>query len=81
MSDDTSQALASIQESLRRKEKLSSVSADVENLKAAKPPEEANSGLVHSTPRTQSVSQLGNSEDSLTTGIPWSERMELESEE
>ena len=62
-------------------EELSSISDDVENLKAAKLPEEGNSGLVQSTPRTQSVSQPGNSEDSLTTGILWSERMELESEE
>ena len=49
MSEDTASALASIQKSLERmEEKLSGVTADVEDLKkAAKPPEER--GLVHST--------------------------------
>ena len=81
MSEDTASALASIQKSLgRMEEKLSGVTADVEDLKkAAKPPEER--GLVHSTPVTQSVSQPENSEDTLTTRIMWSERMDLESED
>ena len=53
----------------------------MENLKASKPPGERNSSLVHSTPQTQSVLQPENSEDALTTGITWSERMELDSED
>ena len=83
MSDETARTLASIQESIQRMEqKLIGVSADVENLKkAAKPPGEGNSGLVHSTLLTQSVSQPGNSEDSLTMRITWSERMDLKSED
>ena len=41
------------------------ISADVENLKkVAKLPGEGNSGLVHSTPLTLSVSPPRNSEDS-----------------
>ena len=42
---------------------------------------EGNSGLVRSTLQTQSVLQPGHSEDAPTTGITWSERMELESED
>ena len=81
MSEDTVSALASIQKSLQRMaEKLSGVTADVEDLKkVGKPPEER--GLVHSTPVTQSVSQPGNSEDTITMRIMWSERMDLESED
>ena len=83
MYEDTASALASIQESLlRMQQKLSGVTADKEDLKkAAKLPEERNSGLVHSTPVRQSVSQPRNSKDTLTTRIKWSERMDLESED
>ena len=63
-------------------QKLSGVSAAMENLKkAVKPPGKGNSGLVHSTPLTQNVSQPGNSEDTLTTRITWSERIDLKSED
>ena len=63
-------------------QKLSGVSATMENLKkAAKSPGKGNSGLVHSTPLTQNVSQPGNSEDTLTTRITWSKRIDLESED
>ena len=67
--DDTAHTLASIQESLQRMErKLSGVTAEVESLKkATKPLKETNSGLVHSIPMAQSVSQPGNSKDTLTT--------------
>ena len=79
--DDTARVLASIQVSLQNMErKLSGVTADVESLKNL-PPEELNSGLVHSTPMAQSVSQPGSSEDTLTTRITWSERMDLKSED
>ena len=77
--NDTVHTLVSIQESLQRmKRKLSGVTANVESLKkAAKLPEERNSGLVHSTPMAQSVSQPGSSEDTFTTRITWSERVDL----
>ena len=61
---------------------MSSVSANVENLKnaqmAAQLPGNENPGLVHSTPLAMLP---GGSNDFLTTGLMWSERMELESEE
>ena len=54
MSEETASALASIQEFLlRMEEKLSGVTADVEDLKKAA--QERNFGLVHSTPVTRSV--------------------------
>ena len=66
-------------------EKLSSVFADVENLKnpqmAAQLPGNENPGLVHSTPLAQSATLSGGSDDFLTMELTWSERMELESEE
>ena len=65
MSDEILYTLASIQESLQQMEqKLSGVSANVENLKmVTKLPGEGNSDSLHSNPQTQSVSQPGNSED------------------
>ena len=61
MSEETASALASIQKCLlRMEEKLSGVTAGIEDLKkAAKPPEaERNSGLVHSTPVLEATDEF-----------------------
>ena len=87
MSDDISSMFASMKESLQRmEEKIAGVAADVENLKknpqkAAQPPGAGNSGSVQSTPQTQSVlPPISINDDSLSTGVSWAERMELNSD-
>ena len=87
MSEDFSAMFASMTASLQRmEEKIAGVAEDVENLKnphrAAQPPGTGSSGVVHSTPQTQSVSPPAPiHEDSLATTVLWAERMDLDSGE